>query len=78
MTYDFEIWIALIIIALLMVIGAFTKGVLYNVLTVPFLIFLIIRVQSIPDPGLFTTGLAGLTIFNIYITIDRIITHEGA
>jgi hypothetical protein len=73
MTFDFLVLIVLILIVFLTIVGIATHAGVWNLLTVPLLLYLIVRVLETEGSGLVVTTLAGFIAFQVYFALRGII-----
>jgi len=68
-----EIWIILVMIALFTVLGVITKAGIYNILAIPFVIYLILELLEHEEDATFQIiGLAG---FAVWLAFSAFMDH---
>jgi len=73
MTFDFLILIALILVVFLTVVGMVTHAGIWNLLTVPLLLYLIVKVIPEADSTLPVLGLSGIIAFQVFFALRGVI-----
>jgi len=73
MTFDFLVLIVLILIIFLTCVGIATHAGIWNLLTVPLLLYLIVKVLEIDGSTLVVLALSGIIAFQVYFALRGVI-----
>ena len=73
MPFDFLVLIVLILIIFLTVVGIATHAGVWNLLTVPLLLYLIVQVLSTEGSSLIVLTLSGIIAFQVYFALRGVI-----
>lgn len=73
MDFDFLVLIVLILVIFLTVVGIATHAGVWNLLTIPLLLFLIVRVLDVDGSMLVVSAIAGIIAFQVYFALRGVL-----
>jgi len=76
MGFDFGVLILLIFLVLFTVVGIASNQGIYNILTIPLIVYFIIVVQELDNPALPTVALSAFALINAFLAVISYINKE--